>query len=603
MSTNVFIKMNTISCKKVRNEILYDIQQTEMKQMMRKPIISTILPLALLVLTLTGCQEREWDDYYSSSDETGSTLMQTIDANENLTSFAALVRENGLDELLSSSQSLTVFAPTNEAMAHYAKGNNPLSEFLYNHICRYTYTQGDVTEADDGILRMKMLNGKYQNLTNEDSQLLFGDIATVIATQGASNGVLNVIKQVAPFYNNIYEEVKRTDGGTDSIGAYLKAYDQYTFLPDKSTVIGSNEHDEAVYDSVFSFRNEWMRHYGDIYLEDSVYTMLVPSNEAWNKQYDLVRTYFHTYGDGELRNPASGLNITGTFATEDMVADSLTHAHTLEAMTQDLVFRKRINVEQPEGDSIISTNGHVFHSPQYLFEGAEKRGVSNGLLYVTDELKFQPTESWHREIRVEAEQSQNYATQYAGSTQAVSVINYPQYANEVSENSFLVINPTQLSFQKTTVRFRLPATLSASYNIYMVTVPASAQDTSLVNSETLRSTRLKFYLRYVHEDGTLKEDAAIVTPCDYGGTQTPTPIDSEKPAFITSANSINKMLIARNFRFPFANYTTSAFQSAAVDVPVTAFLRVESDVTSAAALAEYEKTMRIDCIILEPVGN
>ena len=156
---------------------------------------------------------------------------------------------------------------------------------------------------------------------------------------------------------------------------------------------------------------------------------------------------------------------------------------------------------------------------------------------------------------------------------------------------------------KTTVRFRLPATLAAAYNIYIVTVPASAQDTSLVSSDRLLNTRLKFYLRYVHEDGTLKEDAAITTPVDYSGTQTPTPIDDTKPAFITDARNVSKMLIAKNFRFPFANYTASAFQSSTVDMPVTAFLRVETDVTTAAALAEFEKTMRIDCIILEPVSE
>ena len=202
---------------------------------------------------------------------------------------------------------------------------------------------------------------------------------------------------------------------------------------------------------------------------------------------------------------------------------------------------------------------------------------------------------------MEAENSSNYATQYVGSTSTGSVINYPQFAGQVSENGFLVINPTQLTFQKTTVRFRLPATLSAAYNIYMVTVPASAVDTSLIDSDKLRSTRLKFYLRYVHEDGSLKEDAAIATPVDFNGTQTPTPIDATNPAFITDARNVNKMLIARNFRFPFANYTASAFQSATVDMPVTAFLRVESDVTKATDLAEFEKNMRIDCIILEPV--
>ena len=555
-----------------------------------------------MAMTLASCAEHEWDKYYGAEETTESrTLMEMLDATPSLSRFAAAVRSVGLEPLLSSSQSFTVFAPDNEAMASFTADENALKQFLYNHICRYTYTQGDVAEAEDGLLRMKMLNGKYQNLTMTANGLLFGNVALVSNTQGASNGVVNTISTVVPFYSNIYEAIQRKNQETDSLSRYLTLRDQWTFLPDKSTVIGVNERDETVYDSVFSFRNDWMRRYGDINLEDSVYTMLVPSNQAWKKQYAKLTQYFRAYGEGELRNPASGLNITGTFATKDAISDSLTRAHSLEALTQDLVFRKALDVAHPDGDSLVSTNGNVFHSPAYLFEGATEYGVSNGRLFVTDDLKFRPEESWHREIRVEAENSSNYATQYVGSTSTGSVINYPQFAGQVSENGFLVINPTQLTFQKTTVRFRLPATLSAAYNIYMVTVPASAVDTSLIDSDKLRSTRLKFYLRYVHEDGSLKEDAAIATPVDFNGTQTPTPIDATNPAFITDARNVNKMLIARNFRFPFANYTASAFQSATVDMPVTAFLRVESDVTKATDLAEFEKNMRIDCIILEPV--
>ena len=555
-----------------------------------------------LLLTWTSCQDHEWDNYYTSGEGSAdATLMHALDANADLSSFAAVVRQNGMEPLLNSSQSLTVFAPSNDAMAAFALTSDTLKQFLYNHICRYTYTQGDVAEAEDGLLRMKMLNGKYQNLTVENGQLRFGDLATVSHTQGTANGVINTISSIVPFYSNLYEQLKTAGLETDSIAAYLQSYDQYTFLPDKSTVIGTNEYDETVYDSVFNFRNDWMSHYGDINLEDSVYTMLVPTNAAWKKQLQKLNEYFHAYGEGEIRNPASGLNITGTFATTDATADSLTRAHSLEALTRDLVFRKRIDVIHPDGDSLTSTSGNVFHSPAYLFQGAAEHAVSNGRMYVADELKFLPQESWHREIRVEAENSANFATQYAGSTATSSVVNYPQFAGQVSDNSFLIVNPTTLSFQKTAVRFRLPATLAAAYNIYLVTVPASAVDTSLVNSDKLLSTRLKFYLRYVHSDGSLKEDAAITTPSDFGGTQTPTPIDAAKPAFVTDARQVNKMLIARNFRFPFANYTTSTFQPATVDIPVTAFLRVESDVTNAAALAQYEKTMRIDCVILEPV--
>jgi uncharacterized surface protein with fasciclin (FAS1) repeats len=570
-----------------------------MKDMMTKNSLFALF----LGMLLTSCVEKEWDNYYGAgSDHENVTLMQAIDANSQLSQFAAMVRQNGMEPLLSSSQSLTVFAPTNDAMASFALTSDTLQHFLYNHICRYTYTQGDVTEAEDGLLRMKMLNGKYQNLTNTNGQLLFGEVASVDASKGASNGVLNTINTIVPFYGNIYEKIQEKGNETDSISAYLKRYDHRTFLPEKSTVIGTNENDETIYDSVFSFRNDWMVHYGDINLEDSIYTMLVPTNTAWKKQHAKLSNYFRAYGKGELRIPASGLNITGTFVTNDATADSLTYNHANEALTQDLVFRKYVNIDGLiAGDSLVSTHGNVFHQPEDLFLGATKKGVSNGQMYVTDELLFPAHESWHKEIRVEAENSVNYATQYSGSTNTYSVINYPQFANKISNNEFLVVNPTQLTFQKTAVRFRLPSTLSAAYNIYIVTVPASAQDTSLIGSDRLLSTRLKFYLRYVHEDGTLKEDAAITTPVDFGGSQTPTPIDSEKPAFVTDARNVNKMLIARNFRFPFANYTASAFQSTSVDVPVTAFLRVESDVTKAADLSKFEKTMRIDCVILEPV--
>ncbi|MBP1540982.1 MAG: fasciclin domain-containing protein [Prevotella sp.] len=548
---------------------------------------------------MTSCQEREWDNYYGEADHSGQSLMEAIDARPDLSAFAGVVRQYGMESLLGSSQSLTVFAPTNDALSSYALTDDALSQFLYNHVCRYTYTQGDVMEADDGILRVKMLNGKYQNLVLSGGGLLFGNLGHVSSSQGVGNGVLNTIDCVVPFYNNIYEEIKKTGNETDSIGKYLRQHDRYTFLPDKSTVVGTNDKGETVYDSVFNFRNEWIDHYGSIHLEDSVYTMLVPTNKAWDKHYDKLRSYFKAYGDGEIKT--SSINVTGTLATADRTADSLTHNHTVEAIMQDLVFRKVVDVAAPDGDSLVATSGHVFHAPQYLFTDAEQRGVSNGQLFVTDELKHQAHDSWHREIRVEAEDAANYATLRVSSTSSKSVVNYPQFAGQVSENGFLVVKPMQATSQRPTVRFRLPNTLSATYNIYIVTVPASAIDTALVDSETLRSTRLRFYLRYVHEDGTLKEDAAITTPVDYGGTQTPKAIDSTNPEFITDARNVNKMLVARNFRFPFANFTNSIFQSSEVDVPITAFLRVEGNVTTAAALTQYERDMRIDCIILEPV--
>lgn len=547
------------------------------------------------LLGLASCQDKEWDNYYESGN--GQTLMEQIDADPSLSEFAKVVRSQGQDKLLNSSQFMTVFAPDNDAMQRGQLATDTLNKFLYNHICRYTYTQGDIAESKTSPLRIKMLNGKYQNLESAGGGILFGNYGTVSDEKGASNGVLNKINQVIPFYKNIYEEINERNQ-TDSISSFLQSKDEFTFLPNKSTVLGVNDMGQTVYDSVFNFRNQWMESYGDINLEDSVYTMLVPTDNAWKKQYDKLHSYFVTYGEGAITG--NGIKVRGSFAVDDTKADSLTDVHTKHVLTHDLVFRDFVEDGKPSADSLVSTNGHVFHQPADLFVGATSRDVSNGKLYVTDSLRHSPLESWHNEIRVEAESSSDYTTQYAGSTSSVSVLNFPQFAGKVSDNGFLVVNPTQLSFQRSTVRFRLPQTLAAKYNIYLVTVPASAQDTSLISHpEELRSTRVRFYVSYVHADGSLSEDKVISTPVDFEGTQTPKAINADKPEFVTNATDVDKMLIARNFKFPFANFNDPSSK----DNTITAYLRVESDVTTASALSTYEKTMRIDCVILEPVNE
>lgn len=555
-----------------------------------------------MLLSLASCQEAEWNDYYQEQGA-NKTLMELIDSNPQTSQFAAALRQGGLDKLLSSSQTFTVFAPDNDAMSGYVPDGDDESKFFYNHICRYIYSYGDVEQLDpvNQPLRIKMLNGKYQNLDIATGRLTFGNMANVVETESATNGALNIINARVPFYNNIYEEIKKKDR-TDSISNYLQAMDEYTFLPQKSTVIGTNDMGETVYDSVFQFRNKWMESYGDIHLEDSVYSMIVPSNEAWTKQYDKVKPYFRAFGEGSTS--ISGIQVKGTFNIGDATCDSLCDAHTRETITHDLVFRHTQDVDNPVGDSLVSSSGNVFHEPKQLFEGSVERGVSNGRFFLADELKFSPEESWHKEIRVEAENSQNYAQQYCSSTYASSVLNYPQFAGQISENSFLIANPSALSFQKNTLRFQIPNTLASKYNIYIVTVPASAVDTTLIKRpESLRGTKLQFYLTYVHENGTLSRDAVIATPVDFNGTQTPTPIDTKKPAFITDAVNVDRLLVARNFKFPYANFISSASGADNLETVVAAFLQVECNVTSAADLKEYEKVMRIDCIILEPVED
>ena len=86
------------------------------------------------LLGLASCQDKEWDNYYESGN--GQTLMEQIDADPSLSEFAKVVRSQGQDKLLNSSQFMTVFAPDNDAMQRGQLATDTLNKFLYNHICR-----------------------------------------------------------------------------------------------------------------------------------------------------------------------------------------------------------------------------------------------------------------------------------------------------------------------------------------------------------------------------------------------------------------------------------------------------------------------------------
>lgn len=74
------------------------------------------------------------------------------------------------------------------------------------------------------------------------------------------------------------------------------------------------------------------------------------------------------------------------------------------------------------------------------------------------------------------------------------------------------------------------------------------------------STKVRFFLNYVHEDGTMKEDAAIV-----GGT--------------THEKAMTKMYVGRK-TFPFANFSKSVFFGKEKQDADCVRLRVQANVSA-----------------------
>lgn len=523
-----------------------------------------------------SCQDAYLDEHYGW-DGTAETrnLMEVLESDTSLSDFCRVLKNQGLDSILSTDQSFTVWAPDNQAMDGYVEDAKTIDQFLKNHISRFLYSPADLT--DTSYVRIKMLDGKFQEYARINTAYTFAGVPLSGKTRMASNGILHVLSQRIPFYYNLYENIKQSDNNTDSIAAFLKSFDVYTFNETASTAIGKNYLGKLVYDSVFDYRNNWMRQYGYAYLEDSLYTMLVPTNAGWIDGYNKVSKYFKTFGACETAN-MNAINVpTRVYALNDALADSLTRAYTMQNMCKDLVFRTKSDPTNAHGDSLIATSGSVIHQVSSVFQGAQQEIVSNGSIWKFDVFKQDPMDCFLKTICVEAENTTNRTDFYATVTTRSAANSV--FRDNVSNMRYIEVTQTTTNARtQPTVQFTIPNTLAAKYNVYVVFAPASAYMTG-VNAD---SVRVNFYLNYVHEDGTMKEDPVI------NGS-------------ITHGDKLTKMFV-KQITLPFSNYSASPFTGPVKQDADCVKVRVQASV-SATETTKLTRTMRIDCIILEPVNE
>jgi len=544
--------------------------------MFNKLIIKILVIPVLLAVIFTSCRDDAWNEHYASQQTASNeTLMQTIEKDPELSEFARILKETGYDDVLASSQSYTVWAPTNAALASGIDADT-VTRFLQNHIARFNYSTADVANLQS--IRVRMLNGKANPFARTAGGFTFGSANIIKKDIVTQNGVLHTIDSQVHFFKNVWENVSST-GNTDSIARYLSSYDIYLFDAARSTEIGTSPKG-IVYDSVFIYSNAWLTKYGRLQLEDSVYTMILPDNNAWTNAYGKIKSYYKTY-DKLLGETAT----TKTFQLTGISADSIQRAHTCQALVMDLVFRGKLDVIP--GDSLVSTNGNVFHQPASLFTGAVKEESSNGLIYKSSNLTYKAADSWQKEIVVEAEKTTG--REFANASLYTRVATNEALLFQISEKKYIELSPssTNPNFQPEVV-LEIPNTLAAAYNIYCVVVPAYERDTLALKD----STKVSFQLTYVDAGGVMKTNTAI--------TRDP----STNLLYETSPKRLKKILIAQNFKFPFANFTGSPFMPLGSTKQNTVKIKVKTNVTNTEFTSgKYTRNLRVDCFILEPVNE
>lgn len=530
--------------------------------MKKKNIISNTMLLATACLALASCSD--WDDHYKPTQEGATTTLNLYEAlcNEpNTTEFAKILAQTGYDKVLSSSQTYTVFAPTNEDLAGFDASNEEAAlRLATNHIARYSAPTS--TSVENGV---KMQNGKIYHFDNSTS---FQGCHIEDANERTANGIIHRIKGQIPYAYNIYEYIKE-NGNFSKLYDFIHQFDETKFDEDNSTEIDIDQNGRPIYDSIMVSYNRLLEDkkygLGHIAKEDSIYTMLLPDNQAWDAAYQRISPYYKVYdADGK--------------------GDSLQDVRTKLAIVSDLIYDGKLG-NPALSDSLVSSTGSVIHHPANLFGNAEKHDASNGLIYAVGSLAYDNTETWNKPVSVEGEEQKgrNYnnttTSVYARTIKAESLI------KQISGDSYIEVQPNT-SATNPTVQFEIPNVLAGKYNIYAVILPATVDG----EEAELDSTILSFTLYYKNANGRVVNKK------------------NTSKKLITNSREVTKMLAFPAFEFPVSDYTDNLWLSdennQEEDIKTSTSLSISTNVTTKEySTKKYSRTFRLDRIILEPIKN
>jgi len=537
-------------------------------------------------LALIACSE--WNEHYDADtsllNSQESTLWENIEHNNQLTQFADLLRKTGYDEVLKASQTYTVWAPIDGSFDYTslsALGNNKLQkEFVQNHIARYSYpASGPIAE------RVYMLNEKLMNFNGQQSYNING-VSVDQPNLASRNGVIHLLNGKIPFMANIYESLDNESFGVDSIAKFLHSYDVKELNEWKSVEGPTLNGEKTFLDSVFNEHNDQLALYqAYVNREDSNYTMIVPTNEAWNKARAKISQYFNYLPSFEFMENTStdDKKVTNiTLKDQQYLKDSIVNLMLMCDLfyNNNIYDNKKLTSLQTgqrlQCDSLYSTTMAKVYSEDAadLFEGAKRYDMSNGNIWVTDSLRMRSWTSWNPEIIIEAENSFYHASysRVAGDPERVYVTpgtQNPEIAGRVSNNAYLEVQPVSMSANPGIV-FYLPNVRSTTYSVYIVMVPATIVSTSY----KAKPNCMSFTMGMANEKGKNVEVSKEWT-VENNFTNDTTKVDT---------------LYLGDVTFPMAYAGTGDYYP---------YLRVTSYVTS--RMRDFQdRVMRIDCIILRP---
>lgn len=521
--------------------------------------------ILILAAFVSFCSCSEWDDHYHTGNNSHTVplnLYEALQQNDATSRFAQLVKEAGYNQMLSNTQTYTVFAPRNEALETFDNSNEAeTKKFIANHIARYTNPSS--TSTTEGV---RMLNGKIYHFNNSNT---FEGCHINTANERVTNGIIHQLDSRIPYAYNIYEYIQ-ANPNLSKLYDFIHQFDEVKFDEENSVEIDIDKDGRPVYDTIMVSYNKLLEHkqygLGHISDEDSTYTMVLPDNQAWDAVYERIFPYYRVY-DADAKK-----------------ADSIQQIKTKLAILVDLIYRGKHDQPATE-DSLVSTSGSIIHHPSELFGNATRQNASNGYVFIVNQLAYNNVETWNKPISVEAENQNGRSYNNTLTSVYTRNVKSESMVKNISGDSYIEVQPISVATNPS-VTFEIPGVLAGKYNIYAVLLPSTMEG----EDAELDSTKIQFTINYQGANGKNASKS------------------NKSKLLMTKSRDVTKMLAFENFEFPVSDCTDNLWRMDETnheeELTAKTSLVVMTNVTAREYSSKiYSRTFRLDRIVLEPIKN
>lgn len=604
--------------------------------------------MAAGLLAATSCTD--FSDYNDvpvdqSSTTASQTLWETISTEPQLTNFKALLEQAGFNEELSKSRAYTVWAPVDGSYQlsdfQGLSKEDLLKQFVKSHVAEYNHqASGTVNE------RIRALNEKLFDFQG-NGQYTYGGIPVEKANVPGTNGLMHFIKGAVKFCPNVYEYLKVATG-VDSIQKYIMQYEVTRLDSSKSVkgpiVNGLQTWSDSVTVTLNTLTNSLR---ALVEKEDSSYTMLVPTNKAFNDMYNAVKPLYNYIDkavaiDYEKMKSATdtttltnAVNIVDYIVSDEMkkksadlqlsyLVDSLTRRTIVRSLffSNNDAYNKWVVKKGENTDTLRSTPHtvrekdldnhlagrdllrHKFSNPTELlttYRVGDPVELSNGYAHIVDSLAFRPWEFYNKEklLNPLAYTVRTFPANVSKSREVPDSTLRKIFSEETLKKHYDYFRKYQYlwvdsggDFSKPDVFIALPEVRSAEYNFYVVYLPTAEREFG----NDKRPSWLNYQLHYCTakaKTSTYNFSKAYADSLLTGGKlpAVPKKVDTNT-AFTNDPAKTDTVFIGR-FKFPIAYEGMGIYPLLHISSPINVIRQNQKDM--------YTRDIRIAAIIMRPV--